>query len=559
MMKRMILCLMLALALLCGGALAEEAVDYVPGSIAGAMFSEAFDAGKVITGDVRLSFYGEIDAPDLDEEEKANLAALMTAADNAALTFGAGRLEDGLHIELGGVYAPQDANRQAAVSAALDVTANGLALESSLIEGERVSVRWETLLALCGMGEEEIARIMALRGQTPEEILAALTDAVAPYAEEALRLLTPYAQTLAAFAAALPMEMEEDLPQTDYFPAAAQELCIVVTEQAVGELMTALADQLEQDAELSPVIDLLIAMQEEGALPFASTAELCAAMRAAAAEWTDEDYPLFIYVGMDAQGDPIYLSLCVEMEDGTAGIVNLIAYPTDDEESFAVLLEAGVLDEDSSFIDGMTFYVESLHEDGGVSGTITFDLYADGEPIASFASESTGKPAAMGGGLPGYIVQDSTAFSALGLVNQVSSAQIIYEMTAEGGERFTGSGSTESYQYGEQSSSSYTQEMIFLPGEDGPTAQLLVVQRLDGIACDAIALDIALKTRPHDPAASDALALTELETVSSEDMNALISRASLRAQEELGTLLELLPPEVVQALTPQELPADAIE
>ena len=256
MMKRTITCLLLVLALLCGIAQAEEAVTYTPGAITEALFGEAFDSGKLVMADLSL----DLDlAPELLEgEDAAVVSAALQVLRSATLSVGAAQLEDGLLLTLAGTYAADPAQSVAA-QVFLGVTADGLWVETDVLPGERVTIQWETLLSMLGADEATIEQIMALRDADLEQVLADLMAELEPMLEQAMEVAAPYGQILMDFVSNLPMSTEEDVPSDGFYPAAKSELYIEISEKALGELITALANQLEQDATLSPIVDALLA------------------------------------------------------------------------------------------------------------------------------------------------------------------------------------------------------------------------------------------------------------------------------------------------------------
>ena len=146
----LLLALFLCLALIFPCALAEDA--YVPGQRTQALIDAALDAGQIVGGETRLTLQLGDEILSMladDEESQAQLDALMEVIGGVRLAGGFGKLEDGYRVELGGSYtAPSGDN--VFVTAAANLTLDGVSIESNLIEGERLSIRWETLLRLFG-------------------------------------------------------------------------------------------------------------------------------------------------------------------------------------------------------------------------------------------------------------------------------------------------------------------------------------------------------------------------------------------------------------------------
>ena len=133
----LLLALFLCLALIFPCALAEDA--YVPGQRTQALIDAALDAGQVVGGETRLTLQLGDEILSMladDEESQTQLDALMEVINGVRLAGGFGKLEDGYRVELGGSYtAPSGDN--VFVTAAANLTLDGVSIESNLIEGER--------------------------------------------------------------------------------------------------------------------------------------------------------------------------------------------------------------------------------------------------------------------------------------------------------------------------------------------------------------------------------------------------------------------------------------
>ena len=153
------LTLLLCLSLIFPGAHAED--TYVPGERMRSLVSSALEAGQLVGGEAHFSLtLPDSMLPD-DEEGRAQFDALAEVIQGVSLAGGMGRLDDGYRVELGGAYtAPSGDNVY--ITGAANLTADGLSLESNLIEGERLSIRWETLLEMLGLSENEIDALLSL-------------------------------------------------------------------------------------------------------------------------------------------------------------------------------------------------------------------------------------------------------------------------------------------------------------------------------------------------------------------------------------------------------------
>ena len=66
-----------------------------------------------------------------------------------------------------------------------------------------------------------------------------------------------------------------------------------------------------------------------------------------------------------------------------------------------------------------------------------------------------------------------------------------------------------------------------------------------------IIMEVDFATATYDPAASAALNVIALETVSNDDMNALVNRVSSNGQTLLIRLIQVLPAEILQMIMNQ--------
>ena len=137
---------------------------------------------------------------------------------------------------------------------ALDADAQGLAIASDLLPDERYTMNWETLL---GMNLEEMTAglLGTLEMQTAQT--AAAISALEP-------LMEPYVAIVDEFMQELSVKEFYDVPEEYGFPAVAYEIYITCTHAQAAELLTRLADQLEGDGQLAPVLDVMLASQGLG-------------------------------------------------------------------------------------------------------------------------------------------------------------------------------------------------------------------------------------------------------------------------------------------------------
>ena len=543
MIRKYTLIFALILSLLACGALAQGDA-YVPGQAAAAHFAEAFASGKMLRGDfqVQLSIDPSAMGPAAAEAE-----ALSKTLPNAQFSFGAGRIENGLRLELGASYAQGES---AAADAALNVTQQGLLLETSLLEGESFSIGWETLLALCGLSDEEIQIIMTPIRMGPEaavsyliETSAALISAAEPYLQLAAQSLAPYGETIAAFLASLPVSIAENTPGEDFYPAAAQEITVSITARDAGSLLILLADQLQGDAALSMLIDIALSQQAETSE--LSTQQLCDAVRQAAARLTDTAHPLTLRYGMDAAGAPLYFRAACEDGAGSLYVAEIIHNAGLVPGADRLMFNAYRAPNGAAFDAGLTFHVDyagdsydanvhnfssvlSLHEDGMSVLTAVFD--------SAVAAEGSGELAAYRGG---HLFSIDT-----GNASMVLSIDSLVGQTAEGGEHTLYTGALDLYAAGSSFPMTFANEFTFTPTADGPTAVYTESASIPQYGVTSAKETYSLYTGDYDPSETAALQLTQYETASQENLQALLSRLQASLQDLAGKL----PPEALQLL-----------
>ena len=158
--------------------------------------------------------------------------------------------QQGARLELG----LRESQENVGFDIVLDADAQGLAIASDLLPDERYTMNWETLL---GMNLEEMTAglLGTLEMQTAQT--AAAISALEP-------LMEPYVAIVDEFMQELAVKEFYDVPEEYGFPAVAYEIYITCTHAQAAELLTRLADQLEGDGQLAPVLDVMLASQGLG-------------------------------------------------------------------------------------------------------------------------------------------------------------------------------------------------------------------------------------------------------------------------------------------------------
>ena len=569
MMKRL-LCLLLAILLpICplSVALAEaQHTPYRPGALTRSLFLEAFQRGDAVCADLGQSLTLNAEALGLTGEDAELLSAVMDALSHTQITAAAVKLEDGVLLELAGTYFTEEDS--VSIDAQLEITKTGLALTSdTVLPGERVTVTWEALLALLGVSEEDAGQLLALRSMSLQQLQEAAESYIRMFTLMAQQLAAPYAQILSDFVAAQPVSVEENVAAEGFFPAAAKETAVIVTSKAVGELLVTLCNQLEQDAALAPMLDALLAQAEPDSGIPSTTAALCAAVRQEAMTLTDEEYPLYLVTGTDADGRPLYGSLCAVLEDGSTAALNLIDCAETPEDGLSCLLQVFASDPEGVYT-GLTASLDYAGDPADpqvIALSIAADVQAGDQSLFSTTIDIDTEPMITEEGLSGYsgiYSYTATIPGEDGPVTISCYGEAEHALTADGGESTYSYGVSETYMGDELLQQTSTQAgFAVVPGEDGPEGEYIQQMTSPQIGIDESAFGLWLYTLPYAP--DNTLTELALDTASEEDIQALMLRATTNIQSPMDALFALLPEELLtlllDELAPQEAPATPAE
>lgn len=544
MKKFMILCFLIP-ALLLSAALAEETAPYVPGSLPLALFRDAFDRGEMVMMDLSLDLALNEAGSELFGEDAALISAAGEALGNAALTLGLGKTEDGLRLLLAGTYAADE--KQAALDLDIELTPDGVHLMSSAVPGERFTAQWSTLLTLCGLSDEEIAQMLSLSSLDMQAVLSELSAQAAAYLGFFGQIAAPYGQTVLAHIEALPTEIRTDVPAESGFPAAATEISLQVTDKAVGDLLIALANQLEADTTLGVFINAALAESGEDV----TTAQLCQAIRDMAAEsLTDESTPLSLYVGMDDAGSLSYANAVITDETGESLILALIAKPSEDAPQYTQFtLDLLTLNAADEILDGFSFialYPAEPDENTAVDLQLYLEMYADGEAIILAESALHNISGITEDNQP---AQNGEYTLNVTLPSDDEDVAILF--AAESAHNLMSGGSEESALVatldlvaGEETLPlSYNAYHLTEQGEGGPVTSLTSHFTAPAFGVELYTESAMLYTAAYAPDLS-AVADIALETASEQELEAFAARAMTSLENTISTLAQLLPEEL---------------
>ena len=533
------LTLLLCLSLIFPGAHAED--TYVPGERMRSLVSSALEAGQLVGGEAHFSLtLPDSMLPD-DEEGRAQFDALAEVIQGVSLAGGMGRLDDGYRVELGGAYtAPSGDNVY--VTGAANLTADGLSLESNLIEGERLSIRWETLLEMLGLSENEIDALLSLPTTDWDSALNELNDELAQAAETFGKLADPYLVTLADFAATLNIQQRRNVEAENDYPAVENEISITCTAEELSRLLHSLADQVEKDTALRPYLeqliqncDLTVTDGDSETTHVMSVSEFCDETRQFADVLAETDGSLGILLGYNDDGLPFYLTLAVS--DGeTLDALAFQMLPGETEDTCVFTLRALESDGDSA---------NTLLDTALNVQSEDFTLYFAMDSSAVTTEDS----------LPGYrlsLSMNSATAVDSGTALTVYTGDGLHALTAAGGEQTTYAANIDIYADTTDSllgSAKIESGLSLEPDENSLVGRFYLDEAFtadDGTL--SFGTDVALSSWNYDAAETDALRETMFETATGEELAALQNRFAQSAQQKLFALLSLVPQEVLQML-----------
>lgn len=549
------LTLLLCLSLIFPGAHAED--TYVPGERMRSLVSSALEAGQLVGGEAHFSLtLPDSMLPD-DEEGRAQFDALAEVIQGVSLAGGMGRLDDGYRVELGGAYtAPSGDNVY--VTGAANLTADGLSLESNLIEGERLSIRWETLLEMLGLSENEIDALLSLPTTDWDSALNELNDELAQAAETFGKLADPYLVTLADFAATLNIQQRRNVEAENGYPAVENEISITCTAEELSRLLHSLADQVEKDTALRPYLeqliqncDLTVTDGDSETTHVMSVSEFCDETRQFADVLAETDGSLGILLGYDDDGLPFYLTLA--LSDGeTLDALAFQMLPGETEDTCVFTLRA--LESDGASANTLLDTALTLTLDPDDKQVYAAELNVQSEDFTLyFAMDSSA--VTTEDSLPGYrlsLSMNSATAVDSGTALTVYTGDGLHALTAAGGEQTTYAANIDIYADTTDSllgSAKIESGLSLEPDENSLVGRFYLDEAFtadDGTL--SFGTDVALSSWNYDAAETDALRETMFETATGEELAALQNRFAQSAQQKLFALLSLVPQEVLQML-----------
>lgn len=552
--------LFLCLTLLVSFASAETAA-YVPGETTDALFADALDSGLMVGGEAQFTLKANPAMFD-DDADLSQIDALTDVLNDVRLTGGLGKIEDGYRLELAGSYAPENCT-PVDVNLALNLTIDGISIESNLLKGERVTAKWETLLALCGADDTMIAQFSALKEMDWDTALSELAETVGAYASLAATLVEPYLDTFGDFIASLNINVTDDIAANGDFPAVDHELTIECSMADIARLMDALADQLEKDDDIAPYLEALLSSSfvdftfyiGDEVVPVSTVPELCDFLRGSANQLAQTDLTIYYWIGYcDDDTMPLYV-IC-QMEND---VCQFILTPDETGNGTDCYVYFGTLDDagnDLEYIAFETVFAQDP-EDKSVCD-LSLDFFGESVETGlgfsfTYALSSTKSPNA-----DAYQFVINTDFIGHDASNTefryTQSGNCVQSLTPTGGEQATYSMVTSSLGDSNDLTINLSVSSVIEPADPGVVGHYQYNMTEDG--SDALwslmGMDIDVFSWAYDPASTAALTETALETATNEEMDALVTRLSTAAQQKLAGVLAILPPEVMQIIMSSE-------
>lgn len=552
--------LFLCLTLLVSFASAETAA-YVPGETTNALFADALDAGLMVGGEAQLTLKANPAMFD-DDADLSQIDALTDVLNDVRLTGGLGKIEDGYRLELAGSYAPENCT-PVDVNLALNLTIDGISIESNLLKGERVTAKWETLLALCGADDTMIAQFSALKEMDWDTALSELAETVGAYASLAATLVEPYLDTFGDFIASLNINVTDDIAANGDFPAVDHELTIECSMADIARLMDALADQLEKDDDIAPYLEALLSSSfvdftfyvGDEVVPVSTVPELCDFLRGSAKQLAQTDLTIYYWIGYcDDDTMPFYV-IC-QMEND---VCQFILTPDETGNGTDCYVYFGTLDDagnDLEYLVLQTVFARDP-EDKSVCD-LSLDFFGESVETGlgfsfTYALSSTKSPNA-----DAYQFVINTDFIGHDASNTefryTQSGNCVQSLTPTGGEQATYSMVTSSLGDSNDLTINLSVSSVIEPADPGVVGHYQYNMTEDGpnALWSLMDIDIDVFSWAYDPASTAALTETALETVTNEEMDALVTRLSTAAQQKLAGVLAILPPEVMQIIMSSE-------
>lgn len=554
-MKKCILALVLCVALLVSGALAEDAAFYAPGELSRSLFSAAFDAGKVITGDLTMTLDMDPSVLGVDEETTEIVRAVLQLLDDVHLRVGVGKIEDGLRLTVGATLDAPEGSTPVSADVAANVTWDGLSLESDLIPGDRVTAKWETLMALAGADESAVAIFSALRDVDWEAELNRMGEEFLTAIDDFADALDPYLAIVSEYLGTLPYEVAENVPAEDGYPAVPMMITFPVTAQNLAELSGKLVDQLEQDEVLLPKLEAALVNGNANM----TLEDFIAALRKGIDNLSKEHFTVTIALGTSDSGFPLVIEAVVTREDDPDGMNSylvLVVEPDDTLSNWSVDFEcysmndAGDVGNAFGFTMNLTIDPDDPILEDAVKVLVNMYAMKSGNTVYSLDYSVATKGTTTDADLPAAqmeLSETQVLVADESVIRTVASTSMLEGLTADGGEEMMLQGMIDSY-VGDAAvlSMPFVAEMRVVPdGNGGVEGNEAISYSIASLGIDELTFAVQISSQDYDPASTEALTEIALEKVSQEEFSALVGRLSNAGMMKLFLMIPLLPEQLV--------------
>ena len=554
MMK--IVALVLCMMFVFPSALAQEAA-YKIGQPSNEAFLNAFASGKLVTAKINLDLDMNGEALGMTAEEAQEMDVVLAALKQAELTAGAGLTDQGVRVALEAVLTDAQGGNPVSVDALADVTLDGVAVESSVIPGKRLTAKWETILALCGVPQENIDMIMSLKAIDPDEALELLEEAIEeamadiePMIEMAAQLAMPYAETVIKFVQTLPIEVRENLSEEGY-PPTATEIGITITGKDIGTLLSELCAQLDADASLKIMINALLAQADMGV----TIDEVIDEIQSSAAEMTGTDMPVTFFLGMNEDDIPMYVEVYILDEPTQENIYGGFFLYRDAQNVWNLEVVGGMYDAEGNpygtgYLGG-TYLGDSA--DPNVYAAKCEIYVAQGETPLMEMAYTIENVRAEDDPLGAYDMEMAMSMyvdDGAESVRVEAGGTSRQGLTENGGEKTATVSTTQTHVEGVTVAQTQSVEQLVEPTADGGvTGYTKMTQTMPASGIDNLVMSVVYASEDIDMAASLACEQIAIETATENEMNALMQEALNNLSEKsLPAAMSNLPSEVTQMI-----------
>ena len=543
-----IIALVLALCMLVGSvAVAQSDSPYVPGALRRQLFMDALNAGLIVSCDLNVSIDMNPMLLTDDPNEAEIIAAVFETIGNAHLRFGAGKAGEGFRIELGATLDSANGGAPASVDFAANVDWDTISIESDLLPGQRVTMQWESLLALAGADDETIAAFKELRNIDLNE---AMNDFFAQLQEEFAALgaiLAPYGEIIVNHFSTWEASLDTDVPADDRYPAAAERLTVTVSTHDLAALITDLLDRAEADGLLDE-----------------ANAKQVADLRSNLERLDSVEGVYTLRMGVDENELPLYFAAYVGDDESTSSaVISLVFTPMAEEATGAVAYNLslnaysrdgnGLVDTLSAM--DMVFAVDPsdpvLAASAGLSMTLDASNYGETFYALDYTVTTVGETTEDG--MPAaHTTLSETVVSDLRytVMRTIAAFDSVTSLTADGGEGTQMTGKMELYAGNDEMFSApfVISETSMPDGNGGIAGDGIYAFSIPRLGVEQIVCAMSLFSKTYDPDDTAALEEIAFEEISNEQFEMLVNSLQANVMTKVFTFMAAMPQSVMNVL-----------